>query len=181
MSQPESSDAPHPPADDPYERVPDAFRVIHRHGLGQRGLASQRAFQPGDVLAAFTASRIHKHPHRMTVQVSEREHIELAPRYLELVNHGCAPNVAFDTERFALIALRPIAPSDELTFFYPSTEWFMADPFECRCGHADCLGEIRGASQLALTTLKHHHLGAHIVRLLASKHSDAGQRTAAVA
>ena len=35
-----------------------------------------------------------------------------------------------------LTALRPISEGDELTFFYPSTEWAMAEPFECGCGAA---------------------------------------------
>lgn len=31
-------------------------------------------------------------------------------------------------------ALRDIQPGDELSFFYPSTEWEMAQGFECKCG-----------------------------------------------
>ena len=43
---------------------------------------------------------------------------------------------------------RPLRVGDKLTFFYPSTEWTMAQPFECRCGSAGCLGVIRGAGEM---------------------------------
>ena len=76
-------------------------------------------------LVPFHATRMHDRPSRLTLQVSEHEHIELGPAFLECVNHGCDPNVAFDVEHWVLRALRPVAPGDELVFFYPSTEWAM--------------------------------------------------------
>jgi hypothetical protein len=33
-----------------------------------------------------------------------------------------------------------IEVGQELTFFYPSTEWDMAQGFECICGTATCRG-----------------------------------------
>jgi len=33
-----------------------------------------------------------------------------------------------------VVAARDLAADDELTFFYPSTEWSMAEPFDCWCG-----------------------------------------------
>ena len=38
--------------------------------------------------------------------------------------------------------------SYELVYFYPSTEWHMAQPFFCACGASDCLGRIDGAARL---------------------------------
>jgi len=35
-----------------------------------------------------------------------------------------------------------------MTFFYPSTEWDMAQPFTCLCGSSKCLGEIKGAAHI---------------------------------
>lgn len=43
---------------------------------------------------------------------------------------------------------------DELTFFYPSTEWDMAQPFDCHCGSENCLGKVRGASELTREELE---------------------------
>lgn len=163
----EGSSAP----DDPSERSdepPSHLQIDHRDGLGQRCLKSLAVFEPGDVLAQFGPLRHCDSASRMTVQISEHHHIELAPVYLELINHSCDPNVFFDSQRWELVALRPIAAGDELCFFYPSTEWHMASPFECACGTDRCLGRIMGASRLPRPVLATHRLSAHIVRLLAA-------------
>jgi hypothetical protein len=102
----------------------------------------------------------------MTLQVSEHEHIELTPMALSFVNHSCAPNVYFDVEQRALIALEPISAGDMLTFFYPSTEWTIASPFDCACGSPHCLGQVAGASQLPEHALQGHRLAPHITELL---------------
>ena len=158
-----SSDLVTQDSDDPLEQIPDSFRVDHHEGLvGQRCLKSRLEFEVGDVLASFSARRHCKKPHRMTVQVGESSHIELAPLCIELINHSCDPNVFFDVTRMELVALKLIAPGDELTFFYPSTEWRMESPFDCECQSYRCLGRIDGASRLGPVTLSTHRLSAHI-------------------
>ena len=79
---------------------------------------------------------------------------------------SCEPNVAFDVERWALVALSPVAPRDELTFFYPSTEWTMASPFDCACQSPRCLRRIAGASHAPAGSLSGRVLAPHIKRLL---------------
>jgi len=37
---------------------------------------------------------------------------------------------------------------DELSFYYPSTEWEMTQSFDCLCGTASCLGKISGAKYM---------------------------------
>ncbi|MFM7280471.1 MAG: SET domain-containing protein-lysine N-methyltransferase, partial [Planctomycetia bacterium] len=57
------------------------------------------------------------------------------------LNHSCRPTTAVRGRE--LIALRPIAPYEELSFDYETTEWHMAEPFTCRCGN--CGGRsVRG-------------------------------------
>jgi hypothetical protein len=143
------------------------FEIDAHERLGQRCLRSVARFAAGEVLVRFRAGSVQVRPTRMTVQVSEREHIELAPAFLKLINHGCDPNVSFDVERRSLVALAPIAPRDELTFFYPSTEWTMASPFDCVCRSTRCLKRIAGASQAPAGALAGHVLAPHIQRLLA--------------
>jgi hypothetical protein len=152
--------------------VDHRFEIAAHEGIGQRCLRSRVRVAKGEVLIPFRAAAVHARPSRMTVQISERQHIELSPAFLELVNHGCAPNVAFDVEAWALIALAPIAPGDELTFFYPSTEWAMAAPFDCRCGAERCLGRVAGASQVPAEVLVGHRLAPHIARLVAGARGD---------
>jgi hypothetical protein len=161
------TDSPDLPSASAERPLDPRFEIDVHERLGQRCLRSVTRFAAGEALVRFRAGSIHTRPSRMTVQVSEREHIELAPAFLRFVNHGCDPNVWFDVERSALVALSPVAPRDELTFFYPSTEWTMASPFDCACQSPRCLGRIAGASQVPARALSGHVLAPHVKRLLA--------------
>lgn len=115
----------------------------------QRSLHTTVALTTGDVFATFDALKILSSPTKYTVQVNEDIHVTLLPEFLQYVNHSCNPNIFFDTERMELRCLRSIDAGDEFTFFYPSTEWSMAEPFKCFCGLNNCLREIQGASFLS--------------------------------
>ena len=110
--------------------------------LDQLCLWSFRAFSAGDPIVPFRAAATHERPARLTLQVSEHEHMASAPSALTFTNHSCDPNAYFDVERWELIALSPIAAGDAITSSYPATEWTMASPFDCVCGSPRCLGRI---------------------------------------
>jgi hypothetical protein len=61
-----------------------------------------------------------------------------------------------------LRAIRDIEPGEELTFFYPSTEWDMITPFQCLCGSSQCLKRIGGARYLSLNVLSRYFINQHI-------------------
>ncbi|KAF7377368.1 hypothetical protein MSAN_00158100 [Mycena sanguinolenta] len=68
-------------------------------------------------------------------------------------NHSCEPNVAIDlssadSANWHVRALKDIAAGSPITWFYPSTEWEMVQPFKCECGAKGCLGFIQGAKHL---------------------------------
>lgn len=65
-----------------------------------------------------------------------------------------------------VVSERPLKRGDDITFFYPSTEWNMQQPFECNCGGDACLGLVRGAEYLDDKSLKKYWLNSHIERLL---------------
>ncbi len=56
-------------------------------------------------------------------------------------NHSCAPNTAFDG--LDLVALRDIAPGEELTVDYATFCGPDMREFDCRCGAPNCRGVIR--------------------------------------
>jgi hypothetical protein len=66
---------------------------------------------------------------------------------------------------------RDLCVGDPLTFWYPSTEWEMAQPFECTCGSEACKGWIAGAGQMDKLILSQYWLNEHIVDLLSEKES----------
>lgn len=121
-------------------------------------LRSTQSFKPNDVICSFGASEIHTHPSKYTVQISEDKHIILQPEFLQYINHSCNPNTFFNTTTMNLVALNPIERGDEFTFFYPSTEWFMAEPFNCLCGEENCIGTIKGAKELSNEVLSQYTL-----------------------
>lgn len=63
---------------------------------------------------------------------------------------------------------RPLKKGDALTFFYPSSEWEMDQPFHCNCGAGDkvCRGWISGAKNMSKEELQGYWLNDHIVALL---------------
>ena len=61
---------------------------------------------------------------------------------------------------------------EELTYFYPSTEWHMAQPFECRCGESVCRGRITGARDMSEKDLSNYWLNAHIEELLEERRAS---------
>ena len=58
---------------------------------------------------------------------------------------------------------------DELTFFYPSTEWDMSQPFDCLCKTERCQGRITGAKDMDGKVLAGYWLNKHIEELLDEK------------
>ena len=139
--------------------------LIKKH----RSLYSRKEFKAHSVVAEFYWTKIHSKPSYLTVQISEKEHIELVPAYLECINHSCDPNSFFDTTSKQLVSLKDIAVGEEITFFYPSAEWDMDQIFQCDCRCANCLGVIKGAKYLDERSLKNYRFTDFIKRKLASR------------
>jgi SET domain len=150
-------------------------RVVSQHAFaevlkdtetGQQYLHSTQTFQPGDIISHFGVAGVFSEPSYLTVQTGDDTHITLKPEFLQYINHSCSPNMFFDTTNMQLLCLTPIEPGDQFTFFYPSTEWQMAQPFECRCGSAACIGMIDGASKIDRAVLSRYRLTDYILSKL---------------
>ena len=134
---------------------------------GHKSLHSTVSFNPGDVIAPFKAGLVSTEATYLTVQVDDDKHITLKPDCLAMINHSCSPNCFFDTDAMQLVCLQPIQPGDEFAFFYPSTEWKMAQPFNCFCGSPECLHYISGAADLPTDVLGKYRLTDYIKRQIA--------------
>lgn len=150
----------------------DRFHVVVAAD-GGRSLRALVPFARGEVLVAFRAAEEASAPTRHSIQLDAHRHVLMEPDALRFTNHSCDPNVHIDTARMRIVALRRIEPEDEITYFYPSTEWFMAEPFTCRCGSEHCLGRIAGAAELPSAILARYHLAEHIGLLLRKQRPDA--------
>lgn len=105
-----------------------------------------------------------------SVQISENDHIELNSD-LVYCNHSCDPSLIFDMSKFEIrvAADRDLKKGDALTFWYPSSEWDMAQPFDCTCGTDRCKDRIGGAKDMDLAVLREYWLNDHIERMLATR------------
>ena len=145
--------------------------VISRHNFAevlqdsitrQRSLHAAVSIAAGELICTFSAGVVQTYPTYLTIQTGLNNHITLQPEFLQYINHSCAPSVFFDTDTMQLLSLKALEPGGEFTFFYPSTEWDMAQPFVCNCGHSSCLQLINGASQLSAETLQQYKLTGFI-------------------
>jgi hypothetical protein len=132
--------------------------VQNNNLIQQQGLYANESFVKGETLLTFSAIEILSVPNYLTIQINDDQHITLAPTYIEYINHSCSPNVFFNTTNFTLEALNDITQGDEITFFYPSTEWKMDQAFICSCGNSNCLKEIQGAYYMNNEVLQKYKL-----------------------
>jgi len=151
-----------------YRVISDHHFAVVRQNLvnNQKAFFAQMSYQPGDVITNFSSGQVLNEPTYLTVQVDVDRHIMLQPEHLQYINHSCDPNVFFDTYAMQVIALRPIEEGDEMTFFYPSTEWDMAQPFNCYCGSHNCLGEIKGAAHISADVISKYKVTRFIQQQL---------------
>ena len=125
----------------------DAFRVV-----------AVAAVNAGDVLF-HVSGIVTDRPSRYSIQIEEHRHIDLAPdtpletmkvaATWRFLNHSCAPSAFL--RGLEVVALHRIEPGDAVTYHYCTTEFEMAAPFECECGHRHCLGMVRGFAHLPHT------------------------------
>ena len=129
-----------------------------------RRLVSRRAFARGDAVWPLSGRIVDRS--ERTIQVGPTTHVE-DESGLVLLRHSCAPNLVIDTDALLMVfALRDVAAGEELTCFYPSTEWDMARPFVCGCGAPQCLRFVAGARYLSADVLGRYFVNAHVRRLL---------------
>ncbi|CAM1509170.1 Fc.00g029090.m01.CDS01 [Cosmosporella sp. VM-42] len=155
---------------------PDVLEVIVNAAEFTSKSLSRVTLPPFAVFAKFsfppctTASE----PTYATVQMGKDSHLNLNSDLL-YINHSCEPSLIFDVGNFnVLVGANGLKPGDDLTFFYPSTEWYMAQPFDCLCGKPTCRGRISGARDMTKEQLQGIWLNGHIIELL--KEQERGLR-----
>jgi hypothetical protein len=129
-----------------------------------KSLYSKFNFNKGNLICQLPCTSVSNKPTQHTVQAGRYKHIEVG--IIASLNHSCNPNLVLDTTNMLIISARDISIGDELTFFYPSTEWEMAVPFICACGSTNCIHVVAGARYLSPAVLERYFLNQHIRRLI---------------
>jgi SET domain len=133
------------------------------HGGSPYGarLLTDLPIRQGELICRIEGYSIVNQATYQTVQIGAHAHIEELG-VLAYLNHSCRPNTIVDTTAFTVTAIRDIAPGEELSFFYPSTEWHMDRPFICLCGSPQCVRLVAGAKYLSIDTLERYFINQHI-------------------
>ncbi|KAF2157496.1 hypothetical protein K461DRAFT_325871 [Myriangium duriaei CBS 260.36] len=143
----------------------------HHHAAGL-SIVSRVALPAGAVFTPVSTATPALTKRWSTVQTGANSHIELNSALLYM-NHSCAPSLEIDTKAGVVRVARnrDLKVGDDLTFFYPSTEWEFDNPFECLCRSSDCLHDIKGAKFLSHEELGKRFTNEHILDL--AKERDA--------
>jgi len=99
----------------------------------------------GEVVPGEQLTHLSAIERRYTVQVEEDLYLVTVrdPEPADLVNHSCNPNAGLSGQ-IALVALRDIAPGEEVCFDYAMTDGSPYDEFPCACGAPNCRGWVTG-------------------------------------
>jgi uncharacterized protein len=132
---------------------------VERSPISGCGVFAAEPFEAGELVAVwggkiYTAEEVTRlaqiFPHFNTHTVSVCKGYFLGSENLfemddaEFFNHSCDANVGIRGQ-IILVARRPIAAGEELTFDYDTTE-VEAQPFVCRCRSPLCRGTIDGSA-----------------------------------
>ncbi|KAK4683818.1 hypothetical protein P7C73_g6401, partial [Tremellales sp. Uapishka_1] len=162
---------------------PDLLRVVFESSIQGEGFSSRlvavRDIPPNSLVAPLT--NITQAPTKAYSSVqygaSSRDHLELNSDLL-FMNHSCAPSVYMNVSSRHPADWQVVTGDDglkegqDITFFYPSTEWDMAQGFDCSCGAEECLQRIQGAKYISLDDLeKRGWVNEHIRRMKEAQES----------
>ena len=149
------------------------FRVlshVNKYGsIFSKSIISLSDIKRGTMIYRLSNYTQHAYPTFKTIQTSHNIHVN-DKSIISYMNHSCNPCCNIDTLTYKVYANKDIKKHDELTFFYPSTEWSLKQPFLCRCGNKNCIGYVYGAYDLNVSKYtKTHFMNLHILEMYYAK------------
>eukprot|EP01084_Bolivina_argentea_P113098 201653_1 len=112
------------------------------------GIFALQDIKKGDIVYEWKGATTSAKKDRFTTQIGENKHVLFKDNDFQYYNHSCSPNFHHDFSKNGSYAIKDIPKGTELTHFYCSNEWEMAEQFFCKCGSKNCIGFIGGAKYL---------------------------------
>ncbi len=122
-------------------------------GAKGRGIFALEPIHAGALIAAWggtvtPAALLHLVPEdiaKLSVQIEDDLYlVEDRPGPGVYINHSCDPNAGIAGTQL-MVAMRDIAPGEEVCFDYAMTDGSPYDEFECACGAPNCRGRVTGS------------------------------------
>lgn len=157
----------------------------------RRGAASVvvEPIKAGEVVAAFGGECLHRSQFdslpaervRRSIQIADELFLAGAaePDPADFINHSCEPTCGMSGD-VTLVALRDLAPGEEITYDYAMSDGCDYDEFECACGTASCRGKVTGNDwMLPELQLRYRgHFSGYLARRISSLVSVGAERRA---
>jgi uncharacterized protein len=120
---------------------------------GQMGVFAQEWIAPGELISIWggqvfsgaVLAQFVKTERCYAVQVEEDLYLTTVgePESADFINHSCQPNAGM-RDCVTMVAMRSIAPGEEVCFDYAMTDCTAIDEFECACGSPLCRKNFTG-------------------------------------
>ena len=120
-------------------------------GIG-RGAYATAQIRRGEMVAIFgglvadqaEVDEMSREQRSLALQVDE-QHYLVSPEFSpsDGVNHSCAPNCGMSGANI-IVAMRDIAPGEQVTYDYAMSDGSPYDEFECGCATLSCRGKVTG-------------------------------------
>lgn len=126
--------------------------VARRLANGQRGIFAVTPIAAGEILSVWggeimTRAQVAEMPEQAqhyATQVAEDFYLGgISADDADYFNHSCAPNAGMQGQ-IILVAMRDIAPNEQICFDYAMTDGSAYDEFECECGAPHCRKRVTG-------------------------------------
>ena len=137
----------------PLHFLTDKVSLIDRPDTGTHGVIANDWLAPGEIVSIWggnilTATQLEEMPSTeqcYAVQVEENLYsVSLSgPQTSDYINHSCEPNLGL-SDSITLVAMRLIAPGEEVCFDYAMADGTPIDEFACSCGSERCRGRVTG-------------------------------------
>ena len=119
-------------------------------GKGE-GVFTIKPFHVGETVMIGIIEKVFDGTTPHSSQIGKNTHVQHAGM-ISKVNHSCMPNCGIrvnETGGHDFVAMKDINPGEEITFDYAMRNYHVDHfPKQCRCGSAQCRGEITGWKSL---------------------------------
>lgn len=125
-------------------------KIELRETIKGKSVFAKVSIDTDEVIVIFDPN-FTEQPNQYSIQIQHNQHLKSLGTINDFINHSCSPNCYIDFGQLRFKSLKTINQDEEITFNYLTSEWQLNFPFNCQCGHLNCVNQIQGFKFLTLT------------------------------